>query len=118
MRAEESRLTQAGVPRDDEASSTLYGIAVSGAVVALLTLDARNASTPRTMVVLDFSDITLDFWNAISVALLVIAAREDELERHKFYQSHDLKIGLGAGLGTTKRGWEVRSVEWGADDDA
>ena len=122
VRAEEALLAQAGVPRDDEtASSTLYGIAVSGAVVALLTLDAHiaadEAATPRTMVVLDFSDITLDFWNAISVALLVIAAREDELERHVFYQSHELKMIVPDG-GGKKRGWEAKNAEGGKDDDA
>ncbi|KAF8242617.1 hypothetical protein K440DRAFT_616341 [Wilcoxina mikolae CBS 423.85] len=123
VRQEEARLAAAGVPRDDDtASSTLYGIAVSGAVVALLTLDARilgDNTVPRTMIILDFSDITLDFWNAIAVALLVIAAREDELARHAFYRAHDLKIVLPPAIGK-KRGWELksrRSATFDADAD-
>ena len=127
VRAEEARLASAGLPRDPDASSTIYGIAVAGAVVALLTLDARlpgEEPAPRTMIILDFSDITLDFWNAIAVALLVIAAREDELERHEFYQSNDLKMVLPEGTAPetpTRRGWEVKSrvsAAFDADDDA
>ncbi|KAF8537614.1 hypothetical protein BDD12DRAFT_846037 [Trichophaea hybrida] len=123
VRQEEARLAAAAVPRaDGTASSTIYGIAVSGAVVALLTLDARilgDNTTPRTMIILDFSDITLDFWNAIAVALLVIAAREDELARHAFYRAHDLKIELTSTIGK-KRGWELkgrRTANFDADAD-
>jgi hypothetical protein len=137
VRAEERRLAAASLPRDADASATIYGIAVAGAVVALLTLDARlvdggDERAPRTMIILDFSDITLDFWNAIAVALLVIAAREDELERHEFYRLNELNIGLPAddttstaatvGTGTlARRGWEARSrlsAAFDADDDA
>ena len=132
MREEEERLSAAGVPRDeDTASSTLYGIAVSGAVVALLTLDARRQRSvgddsdhsvdtpPRTMIILDFSDITLDFWNAIAVALIAMAAREDELARHEFYRAHDLRIAPPS-AGVKKRGWELHSrtsAAFDADDD-
>ncbi|KAI5799579.1 hypothetical protein FPQ18DRAFT_399512, partial [Pyronema domesticum] len=125
VRLEETRLSSAGVPRDSSASSTVYGIAVSGPVVALLTLDARtikdhstsdnsedNAAkddvSPRTMIILDFSDVTLDFWNAIAVALLVISAREDELARHEFYRVNGLRMGVD---GMKKRGWEVKRRE-------
>jgi hypothetical protein len=111
VREEESRLASAGIPRDTEtASSTIYGIAVAGAVVALLSLDAHvgDDAAPRTMIILDFSDITLDFWNAIAVALLVIAAREDELERHEFYQTNDLKMVRPA-ASAKRRGWEAKS---------
>ena len=129
VREEEERLSAAGVPRDeDTASSTLYGIAVSGAVVALLTLDARRQRStgdhsvdtpPRTMIILDFSDITLDFWNAIAVALIAMAAREDELARHEFYRAHDLRIAPPS-VGVKKRGWELKgrtSAAFDADDD-
>jgi len=90
--------------------------------VALLTLDARitgDNTAPRTMIILDFSDITLDFWNAIAVALLVIAAREDELARYEFYGVHDLKMVLPS-MGAKKRGWELRTrtnAAFDADDD-
>jgi hypothetical protein len=122
VREEEARLAAAGVPRDAEtASSTIYGIAVAGAVVALLSLDAHAGedAAPRTMIILDFSDITLDFWNAIAVALLVIAAREDELERHEFYRTNDLKMAIPA-TSQKRRGWETKnrlSVAFDAEDD-
>jgi hypothetical protein len=57
------------------------------------------------MIILDFSDITLDFWNAVAVALLVIAAREDELERSVFYEQINAeRLHL-----SKRRGWEARS---------
>ncbi|KAA8901429.1 hypothetical protein FN846DRAFT_781170 [Sphaerosporella brunnea] len=122
VREEEARLAAAGVPRDVEtASSTIYGIAVAGAVVALLSRDAHAGedAAPRTMIILDFSDITLDFWNAVAVALLVIAAREDELERHEFYQTNDLKMSQPA-MNAKRRGWETKnrlSAAFDAEDD-
>lgn len=69
-RAEEARLIAAGHDVDSRLPSTVYGMAVAGCVVALITLDARNRQAPtRTLLVVDFSDVTLDFWNAVGVCV-------------------------------------------------
>jgi hypothetical protein len=104
VREENQRLAAAGTPRPDTASSTVYGLAVAGCVVALVTLDAANVDNPtaRTMGILDFSDFTLDFWNSVAVALVVFAAREDELERNEFYMSNNLEKAPPE----KKRDWE------------
>jgi len=115
VREENDRLAAAGTPRPDTASSTVYGLAVAGCVVALVTLDAANVDNPtaRTMGILDFSDFTLDFWNSVAVALVVIAAREDELERNEFYMKNNLEKPPPE----KKRDWERSSRFSSANDD-
>ncbi|TGZ83369.1 hypothetical protein EX30DRAFT_329539 [Ascodesmis nigricans] len=104
-------------------SSTIYGIAVAGPVVALVTMHCTPEADPqgtkiKTMVTLDFSDTMMDFWNAVAVALLVIAAREDELERTEFYKGHDIKpfdihnIEDGD-WDEVRRGWEKTPLKSG-----
>lgn len=112
-------LSSLSISPPPNASTTVYGLAVSGCVVALVTLDTNlkgEDATPRTMIILDFSDITLDFWNAVAVALLVIAAREDELERSVFYEQINAeRLHL-----SKRRGWEARSrlsIGTALDDD-
>lgn len=110
-------------------SGTIYGIAVAGPIVALVTQNTRDpesdAQGPKTMAVLDLSDTEMDFWNAVAIALMVIAAREDELEREGWYRSVDVKRpnadpdapatvvvgGVGSEAGSPprarRRGWEL-----------
>lgn len=131
FRAEEARLSQEHCPRDSATSSVIYGLAVAGCVVALITLDARIENAPtRTLLVVDFSDVTLDFWNAVGVrfrlrgrvyvglglisfqvALIVIAARDDELERIEFYDDNGLKKSVKEGIWKGKIKKEVDSDE-------
>lgn len=63
------------------------------------------------MAVLDLSNTEMDFWNATAIALMVIAAREDELEREGWYRSVDVKRTMAdpeeVGMGGKRRGWEV-----------
>lgn len=100
-------------------------------MVALITLDARLENAPtRTLLVVDFSDVTLDFWNAVGVsfrlrgsylcglglisfqiALIVIAARDDELERIEFYDDNGLKKSVKEGTWKGKIKKEVDSDE-------
>lgn len=107
-RAEEARLIAAGHDVDSRLPSTVYGMAVAGCVVALITLDARNRQAPtRTLLVVDFSDVTLDFWNAVGVAIFVIAARDDEVLRLRWYKEAELekpkkKDGAMAWMGRIK----------------
>ncbi|CAZ83036.1 unnamed protein product [Tuber melanosporum] len=100
LRSQDSHLSISH-PRPETSSSTVYGLAVAGCVAALITLNARDEKAPtRTMLVVDFSEANTDFWNAISIALLVIAARDDELERVDFYRDRGVE-----------RGWKVGQVE-------
>ncbi|KAH0605514.1 uncharacterized protein H6S33_004736 [Morchella sextelata] len=107
-RAEEARLIAAGHDVDSGFPSTVYGMAVAGCVVALITLDARNRQAPtRTLLVVDFSDVTLDFWNAVGVAIFVIAARDDEVLRLQWYNEAGMekpkrKDGAMAWMGRVK----------------
>ncbi|KAI5842987.1 hypothetical protein DFP73DRAFT_585641 [Morchella snyderi] len=107
-RAEEARLIAAGHDVESGFPSTVYGMAVAGCVVALITLDARNRQAPtRTLLVVDFSDVTLDFWNAVGVAIFVIAARDDEVLRLRWYKEAGLekpkrKDGAMAWMGRIK----------------
>ncbi|CUS14305.1 unnamed protein product [Tuber aestivum] len=98
LRSRDSHLLSTGHPRPETSSSTVYGLAVAGCVAALITLNARDEKAPtRTMLVVDFSETNTDFWNAISIALLVIAARDDELERVDFYRDCGVERGWKAG---------------------
>jgi hypothetical protein len=55
-------------------------MAVAGCVVALITLDARNRQAPtRTLLVVDFSDVTLDFWNAVGVCVFLFSVESEGL---------------------------------------
>ncbi|KAI5795547.1 hypothetical protein EDC01DRAFT_614694 [Geopyxis carbonaria] len=116
LRNEEATLASLGTPREPSASATLYGLAVSGCVVALVSLDARNtaAPMPKTLALLDFSDTTLDFWNAVAIALLVIGARDDEIERHEFYAGCALRKPPVSEA--RRRGWEKRRAGTGDED--
>lgn len=120
VRQEDRWLEGLGYSRGEEASRTVYGVAVSGYVVALVTLDARREDAEcKTLSLLDFSDRTLDFWNAVSLALVVIAAREDELERNEWYEKEDVKRSpqeMGVRGKRVRKGWEIRSKEV-IDDD-
>lgn len=68
------------------------------------------------MAVLDLSNTEMDFWNAVAIALMVIAAREDELEREGWYRSVDVKRTMADpdaaytgsdGVRCKRRGWEL-----------
>lgn len=96
------------------------------------------------MLVVDFSDLTLDFWNAVGVsfypispiycatvlcfrvranvlqiALLVIAARDDELERIDFYSDHGLKKPVKPeGMHAWQAKTRIKRQEVDSDEDA
>lgn len=119
FRVEEAQLIAAGHEIKPESPSTVYGMAVAGCVVALITLDARNRKAPtRTLLVVDFSDVTLDFWNAVGIALVVIAARDDELLRLDRYgelglEKPERKDGAMAWMGRVK----IRKLSDEDDED-
>lgn len=64
-----------------KAPSVIYGIAILHCVAVLSSLNIHDKIEEiKTLVVLDWSDKTLDLWNAIAVALLVTSARNDVLD--------------------------------------
>ncbi|RPB05940.1 hypothetical protein L873DRAFT_1661217 [Choiromyces venosus 120613-1] len=119
LRSQDSHLLSTGHPRPQTSSSTVYGLAVAGCVAALITLNACDENAPtRTMLVVDFSESNTDFWNAISIALLVIAARDDELERVDFYKEHGVDRGWKPGQVEAWQAKRRRSDVENEDEDA
>jgi hypothetical protein len=62
---------------------TVYGLAICGpriAVVALSSADPKNGVV-RTLVVCDFTDAGQDLWNAVAIAMVCLAARDEARER-------------------------------------
>lgn len=62
---------------------TVYGLAICGpriAIVALSSADPKNGVV-RTLVVCDFTDAGQDLWNAVAVAMVSLAARDEARER-------------------------------------
>jgi hypothetical protein len=70
-------------PLESKDYPTVYGIAICGpriAVVALSSADPKNGAV-RTLVVCDFTDAGQDLWNAVALAMVCLAARDESRER-------------------------------------
>lgn len=66
----------------EPAAASLYGFAIVGCIVALVTLNTGNLEAQtRTLHVMDYRDPGVDVWNAIAVALMVTQARDEQMER-------------------------------------
>ena len=51
-------------------------------MVALVTLNTGKVEARmRTLLVMDYRDTRMDVWNAITVALMVTQARDEQMER-------------------------------------
>jgi len=62
---------------------TVYGLAICGpriAIVALSSADPKDGVV-RTLVVCDFTDAGQDLWNAVAIAMVCLAARDEARER-------------------------------------
>ena len=71
-------LPSAGEP----AAASLYGFAVVGCIVALVTLNTgKLEAQTRTLHVMDYRDPGMDVWNAVAVALMVTQARDEQMVR-------------------------------------
>jgi hypothetical protein len=80
--AHHKTLRQRG-PLEPKDYPTVYGLAICGpriAVVALSAADPINGAV-RTLVVCDFTDAGQDLWNAVAVAMVCLAARDEARER-------------------------------------
>ncbi|EPS43296.1 hypothetical protein H072_2711 [Dactylellina haptotyla CBS 200.50] len=70
-----------GDPETPKAPTVVYGVTVYNCVAAISSLSSENAETNvKTLVVLDWTDIGLDIWNAIAIAILVVSCRNDILD--------------------------------------
>lgn len=70
-------------PLEPKDYPTVYGLAICGpriAVVALSAADPHEGAV-RTLVVCDFTDAGQDLWNAVAVAMVCLAARDEARER-------------------------------------
>ncbi|KAK6495477.1 hypothetical protein TWF481_003494 [Arthrobotrys musiformis] len=61
--------------------NVVYGITVYNCVAALSSLSCDNPDADvKTHVVLDWTDVGLDIWNAIAVAIFIVSCRNDILD--------------------------------------
>ena len=62
---------------------TCYGLAICGPRIAVVALSAADPveGAVRTLVVCDFTDAGQDLWNAVAVAMVCLAARDEARER-------------------------------------
>lgn len=62
---------------------TVYGLAICGPRVAIVALSASDPveGVVRTLSVCDFTDAGQDLWNAVAVAMVCLAARDEARER-------------------------------------
>ncbi|KAK6531545.1 hypothetical protein TWF281_008339 [Arthrobotrys megalospora] len=61
--------------------AVIYGVTVYNCVAALSSLSCENAEADvKTHVVLDWTDVGLDIWNAIGVAIFIVSCRNDILD--------------------------------------
>jgi len=73
---------EGGIPEPKD-YPTVYGLAICGpriAIVALSAADPKEGAV-RTLGVCDFSEAEQDLWNAVAVALVCLAARDEARER-------------------------------------
>ncbi|KAK6356573.1 hypothetical protein TWF718_000924 [Orbilia javanica] len=61
--------------------AVIYGITVYNCVAALSSLSSSDPDADvKTHVVLDWTDVGLDIWNAIAVAIFIVSCRNDILD--------------------------------------
>ena len=67
---------------------TVYGLAICGPRIAVVALSAADPTdgAVRTLVVCDFTDAGQDLWNAVAVAMVCIAARDEARERAEAHE--------------------------------
>ena len=89
-------------PAGEPPAANLYGFAVVGCIIALVTLNTGKVEArTRTLHVMDYRDPGMDVWNAIAVGLMVTQARDEQVERVEWGR----KIASGvAGLEDQPRG--------------
>ena len=61
----------------------MYGLAICGPRIAVVSLSAADPinGAVRTLVVCDFTDAGQDLWNAVAIAMVCLAARDEARDR-------------------------------------
>ncbi|KAF8421622.1 hypothetical protein EV426DRAFT_193540 [Tirmania nivea] len=81
-------------PHGEAPPANLYGFAIVGCVVALVTLNTAKLEAPtRTLLVVDYLDHRMDVWNAIAVALVVVQARDEQRARVDWARKIAAEVG-------------------------
>ena len=62
---------------------TVYGLAICGPRIAIVSLSSSDPEkgSVRTLSVCDFTDASQDLWNAVAIAMVCLAARDEARER-------------------------------------
>jgi hypothetical protein len=70
-------------PLEPKDYPTVYGLAICGPRIAVVALSAADPDdgVVRTLAVCDFTDSGQDLWNAVAVAMVCLAARDEARER-------------------------------------
>lgn len=72
---------------DPPSPANIYGLAIVSCVVALVSLNTGHPEAPtRTLLVLDYSNVPMDVWNAIAIGMLVCQARNEQAARAAFWK--------------------------------
>jgi hypothetical protein len=81
--AHHKTLTSRGGHLEAKDYPTVLGLAICGPQVAIVSLSAAEPKygAVRTLVVCDLTDAGQDLWNAVAVAMVCLAARDEARER-------------------------------------
>jgi hypothetical protein len=73
---------------------TVYGLAICGPRVAIVALSSAEPveGAVRTLVVCDFTDAGQDLWNAVAVAMVALAARDEARERSGVEEGYEEEV--------------------------
>ncbi|KAG4304049.1 hypothetical protein PORY_002572 [Pneumocystis oryctolagi] len=70
---------------------TIYGFAICGSQVAIVSLNSSDAKNPiRTLLVIDYCNVTQDLWSAIAISLTMVASRDEAIEWSCFEGNNDI----------------------------
>ncbi|KAG4302180.1 hypothetical protein PCK1_001452 [Pneumocystis canis] len=70
---------------------TIYGFAICGSQVAIVSLNSSDSKNPiRTLLVVDYCNITQDLWSAIAISLTMVASRDEAMEWSCFEGGNDI----------------------------
>lgn len=70
---------------------TIYGFAICKSQVAIVSLNSSDSNNPiRTLLVIDYCNVTQDLWSAIAIALTMVASRDETIEWSYFPGSNEI----------------------------
>ncbi|EMR11274.1 hypothetical protein PNEG_00304 [Pneumocystis murina B123] len=70
---------------------TIYGFAICRSQVAIVSLNSSDLKNPiRTLLVIDYCNVTQDLWSAIAIALTMVASRDETIEWSYFGGTNEI----------------------------